>query len=154
MSLSQPDAIHRYCPIRDRALIAWSTAWAVAILVVFGLVAAIIPNPVFGRGLAPEPFAVAVWLVSAPLMGVVLATYFAPMPVGAPVALGTPVRRDGTTAGTRAASSPSLRSAAQRATRLPSSCSAPAAPPMSSGRSSRCSARYRSLFSQALWSGE
>jgi hypothetical protein len=100
VSLFSAGAAVRYCPIRDRALIAWSVVWTAFVLVVFGLVAAIIPNPIFGRGLAPEPFAVAVWLVSAPLMGVVMATYFAPMPAGAPVALGIPVRRDGTTAGT------------------------------------------------------
>jgi hypothetical protein len=50
--------------------------------------------------LAPEPFAVAVWLVSAPLMGVVMATYFAPLPAGVPVTLNAPAARDGTTAGT------------------------------------------------------
>jgi hypothetical protein len=72
----------------------------VAILAVYGLISAIIPNPIFGRGLAPEPFAVAVWLVSAPLMGVVMATYFAPLPAGVPVTLNAPAARDGTTAGT------------------------------------------------------
>jgi hypothetical protein len=100
VSLWQPDAALRYCPIRDRALIGWSLVWTAVVVLVFGLVTAIIPNPIFGRGLAPEPFAVAVWLVSAPLMGVVMATYFAPMPVGAPVTLGMPAGRDGTTAGT------------------------------------------------------
>ena len=90
----------RYRPFRDRSLIAWSVGWAVAILVVYGLVSAIIPNPVFARGSAPEPFAVAVWLLSAPLMGVVMATYFAPLPAAVAVALDPPARRDGTTAGT------------------------------------------------------
>ena len=91
---------NRYSPLRDRSLIAWSAGWTVAILAVYGLVAAIIPNPFFARGLAPEPFAIAVWLLSAPLMGVVMATYFAPMPAGVAVALDAPARRDGTTAGT------------------------------------------------------
>ena len=39
---------------------------------------AVIPNPVFGRQIPPEPFAIAIWLVSAPLMGLVAATYAAP----------------------------------------------------------------------------
>jgi hypothetical protein len=72
----------------------------VAILAVYGLVSAIIPNPIFGRGLAPEPFAVAVWLVSAPMMGVVMATYFAPLPAGVQFTLNASAARDGTTAGT------------------------------------------------------
>jgi hypothetical protein len=90
----------RYCPLQDRSLTVWSAGWTVAILAVYGLISAIIPNPIFGRGLAPEPFAVAVWLVSAPLMGVVMATYFAPLPAGVPVTLNAPAARDGTTAGT------------------------------------------------------
>ena len=65
----------------DRSLIGWSAVWTAAVLVVFGLSSAIIPNPVFGRGIPPEPFAVAVWLVSAPLMGLAIATYFAPPPM-------------------------------------------------------------------------
>ena len=94
-----------YCPIGDRALIAWSVAWTTVTLVAFGLVAAIIPNPIFARGIAPEPFAVAVWIVSAPLIGVVMATYFAPLPATAAVPLKTaPIqdaaRREGTTLGT------------------------------------------------------
>jgi hypothetical protein len=108
----QPPALAGYRPLEDRSLIAWSAAWTVAILAVYGVVSAIIPNPFFARGLAPEPFAVAVWLVSAPLMGVVMATYFAPLPAGIAVALepparndlpvgnDPPARRDGTTAGT------------------------------------------------------
>jgi hypothetical protein len=64
---------------------AWVTArfrmhllgWALLSLLAYGVVAAIIPNPVFGRQIAPEPFAVAIWLVSAPLMGFLGATYSA-----------------------------------------------------------------------------
>ena len=104
-----------YFPLRDRALIAWSAMWTLFVLVAFGLVTAIIPNSVFGRGTPPEPFAVAVWLASAPLIGVVMATYFAPTPAIGPFALGPAgpwgpsgssgpsvpgVRRDGTTLGT------------------------------------------------------
>ncbi len=74
--------------------------WALVALVVFGVTAAIIPNPIFGRGTPPEPFAIAVWLASAPLMGIVTATYFAPMPARGPVPLEQSARRDGTTLGT------------------------------------------------------
>jgi hypothetical protein len=99
------DGIAGYCPIRDRALIAWSAAWTVVTLAAFGLVAAIIPNPIFARGIAPEPFAVAVWIVSAPLIGVVMATYFAPLPAIAAVPLESAptqdaARREGTALGT------------------------------------------------------
>lgn len=62
-------------PLLDRRLIGWSVALTVVALVAFGVVSAIIPNPVFGRSIAPEPFAIAVWIASAPLMGIVLATY-------------------------------------------------------------------------------
>ena len=62
----------------DGRFIAWAIAWALVSLLAFGLVAAIIPNPVFGRQIPPEPFAMAVWLVSAPLMGLLGATYSAP----------------------------------------------------------------------------
>jgi len=89
-----------YCPLRDRSLVAWSAAWTLVVLGVYGVVAAIIPNPVFGRGLPPEPFAVAVWLVSAPLMGVLMATYLAPAPASSAQPLGPPAARDGTRLGT------------------------------------------------------
>ena len=52
--------------------------WTVASLLAYGLVAAIIPNPVFGRQLPPEPFAIAIWILAAPLMGFLGATYTAP----------------------------------------------------------------------------
>ncbi len=63
----------------DRRFFAWAVAWTAVSLVAFGLVAAIIPNPIFGRQIPPEPFAIAVWLVSAPLMGLLGATYTAGM---------------------------------------------------------------------------
>jgi hypothetical protein len=44
-------------------------------LVALGLVSAIIPNPVFGRTIPPDGFAIAVWLASAPLIGILLATF-------------------------------------------------------------------------------
>ena len=58
----------------DRRFFASVIAWSLVSLVAFGLIAAIIPNPVFGRQIPPEPFAIAVWLVSAPLMGLLGAT--------------------------------------------------------------------------------
>ncbi len=64
--------------IRDRRLLLWSAAWTVAALAGLGLTSAVIPNPVFGRSVPPEPFAYLVWLVSAPLMGVLAATYVVP----------------------------------------------------------------------------
>jgi len=93
----------------DGRFIAWAIAWALVSLLAFGLVAAIIPNPVFGRQIPPEPFAMAVWLVSAPLMGLLGATYSAPaipaatatrlMPLIIDLA-GDASHRQGTTLGT------------------------------------------------------
>jgi len=68
----------------DRRFVAWALAWGLGSLVVFGVTSAIIPNPVFGRQIPPEPFAVAVWLLSAPLMGLIGATYSAPRLAPAP----------------------------------------------------------------------
>lgn len=54
---------------------AWAVAWTAASLLAYGLVTAIIPNPVFGRQIPPQPFAIAIWLLSGPLMGIIVATY-------------------------------------------------------------------------------
>lgn len=89
-----------YNLLRDRALLAWSALWSVVAMIAFGLLTAIIPNPVFGRGIAAEPFAVAVWLASAPLIGAVMATYVAPLPPSAPAPLEPGSRRDGSAFGT------------------------------------------------------
>jgi hypothetical protein len=59
----------------DARLLAWTFVWGVVSLLALGFTSAIIPNPVFGRQIPPEPFAIQVWLFSAPLMGLVLATY-------------------------------------------------------------------------------
>jgi hypothetical protein len=52
--------------------------WAVLSALAYGLDAAIIPNPVFGREIPPASFAVVVWIVSAPLTGIIGATYSSP----------------------------------------------------------------------------
>ncbi len=91
----------------DRRFLAWALAWTAASLVAFGLVSAIIPNPVFGRQIPPEPFAYWIWLLSAPLMGLVGATYSAPIrnpaPASSPaifaLAAAPPETRNGSTLG-------------------------------------------------------
>lgn len=68
------------CPLlalRDRNLLVHAALWAIGSGLVFGIVSAIIPNPVFGRSVAPTTFAIWTWLLSAPLMGIVMATYTA-----------------------------------------------------------------------------
>jgi hypothetical protein len=102
------------CPVAavlgtiDRRFVLDAALWAAASLFAFGLVAAIIPNPAFGRQIPPEPFAIVVWFASAPLMGMLGATYSATAPSGslaqsAPLPVG-PVAgvagRDGTALGT------------------------------------------------------
>lgn len=47
-------------------------------VLVLGVPTAVIPNPFFIRMTPTEPFNVAVWLLSAPLIGLLLATYVAP----------------------------------------------------------------------------
>lgn len=47
---------------------------SVASLVLLGLVSAIIPNPLFARTIPPDGPAIGVWIASAPLMGILLAT--------------------------------------------------------------------------------
>jgi len=68
----------------DRRFLGWAVAWALGSLIVFGLTSAIIPNPVFGRQIPPEPFAIAVWVLSASLMGLIGATYSAPRVTSSP----------------------------------------------------------------------
>jgi hypothetical protein len=78
----------------DGRYLAVSAAAAVATLVGLGLVTAIVPNPVFGRQIPPEPFAIATWIASSVLAGLVIGTYLVPArPDGAatvPVPLGAP----------------------------------------------------------------
>ena len=102
------------CPVAavlatiDRRFVLHGALWTGASLLAFGLVAAIIPNPVFGRQVPPEPFAIAIWVATAPLMGLLGATYSAAAPSGstaesAPLLVGSAAAvagRDGTTLGT------------------------------------------------------
>lgn len=82
----------RLALLSDRRLLGWAIVWGVASLMTFGVVTAIIPNPVFGRQIPAEPFAIAVWLLSAPLMGLVMATYMVPPPAtaAAPLVVDAP----------------------------------------------------------------
>lgn len=69
------------CPlVIDGRFRVHALAWALVAFIGYGMVSAIIPNPVFGRQIPPEAFAIAVWLLSSPLIGIVGATYTAPMP--------------------------------------------------------------------------
>lgn len=69
------------CPlVIDGRCRVHALAWALVAFVGYGMVSAIIPNPVFGRQIPPEAFAIAIWLLSSPLIGIVGATYTAPMP--------------------------------------------------------------------------
>ena len=82
------------CPlVIDGRFRLHALAWALVALVGYGMVSAIIPNPVFGRQIPPEAFAIAVWLLSSPLIGIVGATYTAPMPAASarPIAFAQPL---------------------------------------------------------------
>src|SRR5438128_564329 len=59
----------------DRSFWLAMALGSAASLIGLGLLAAIIPNPVFGRLIPPDGAAIAVWIASAPLMGALLATY-------------------------------------------------------------------------------
>jgi hypothetical protein len=76
--------------VRDPRLLAAALPLGLVAFLAFGLVAAIIPNPVFGRTVPPTDASIAIWILSGPLMGIVLATYVVrprPVPAGAPMRL-------------------------------------------------------------------
>ncbi len=75
--------------VLDARYLAASAAAGLVGLVAFGLVSAIIPNPVFGRQIPPEPFAIAVWVASGLLMGLLAGTYLVPPPAVA-ASIGRP----------------------------------------------------------------
>jgi len=81
--------VRRLSWLADGRYLAWSAAAGVVGLVAFGLVSAIIPNPLFGREIPPEPFALVVWVTSGILMGLLAGTYLAPPPA-APADLAAP----------------------------------------------------------------
>lgn len=56
-----------------RWLIALASSVATAVLL--GWVTVLIPNPVFGREIAPTPWSYPVWIATAALSGMLLATY-------------------------------------------------------------------------------
>jgi hypothetical protein len=58
----------------DRRFWLLATLGTIASFVLLGLVSVIIANPVFTRTIPPDGAAIAVWIASAPLMGVLLAT--------------------------------------------------------------------------------
>ena len=64
----------------DRRFWIMAAAGIAALSLALGLPADLIPNPVFGRQIAAEPFAYAVWIASAVLGGLLLATYMAAAP--------------------------------------------------------------------------
>jgi hypothetical protein len=104
------------CPLAaallDRRFLLWTLAWTGVALVAFGLVSAIVPNPVFGRSVPPEPFAIVVWLVSAPLMGLLAATYMVP---AAPSGGARPLPLASVAAGTAAGATSTVPSIAAAA---------------------------------------
>lgn len=63
--------------LTPRFMVASALGTAAALLAL-GLPTAIIPSPFFTRMTPTEAFNVVVWLASAPLIGVLLATYIAP----------------------------------------------------------------------------
>jgi hypothetical protein len=72
----------------------WGTALvgSLGTLLLLGLPAALIPNPVFGRQIEAEPFAYAVWIASAALAGPLIADWLVPARPDA----GRDPHRDGT----------------------------------------------------------
>lgn len=58
--------------------LAVAVVGAAAVAVVIGLATVLIPNPVFGRDIAPVAWNYPVWIVAAALSGILLATYVRP----------------------------------------------------------------------------
>ncbi len=92
----------------DRRFVLHAALWSGASLLAFGVVAGIIRTRSRATD-SPAPFAIAVWLVSGPLMGLLGATYSAPVVPGAMAAGLMPlldgpadgaIDRRGTTLGT------------------------------------------------------
>jgi len=86
----------------DRRFWVFAILGTVASLTLLGLVSAIIPNPVFARMIPPDGPAIAVWIASAPLMGILIATSLAE-PAAASAATGRDLSGSGFTIGSLAA---------------------------------------------------
>ncbi|MBI3745218.1 MAG: hypothetical protein HY264_01580 [Chloroflexi bacterium] len=61
----------------DRRFWIAAIGGTIVALILLGVPSAVIPNPLFIRMTPTEPFNIAVWLASAPLVGLLLATYLA-----------------------------------------------------------------------------
>lgn len=69
------DSFRQLAATLDRRFWLAAAAGTVLVLLVLGVPSAVIPNPFFIRMTPTEPVNVAVWLASAPLAGLLLATY-------------------------------------------------------------------------------
>lgn len=83
-----PAALRRTFRAATLALRSWTPRQHVAALgfaVVFaallGIPTVLIPNPVFGREVPPQPWSYATWVLSSVLAGMLAATYVRPTPV-------------------------------------------------------------------------
>lgn len=81
------DALRSTLDARFWLVAALATAGALLLL---GVPTAVIPNPFFIRMTPTEPFNVVVWLVSAPLIGLLIATYVRPAHQGIGHVTGEP----------------------------------------------------------------
>jgi hypothetical protein len=79
-----PAGLARPRPTFDRRFWVVATAATVGTLLMLGIPTAVIPNPLFTRMTATEPASMITWLVSAPLIGLVVATDVARPAVGDP----------------------------------------------------------------------
>lgn len=77
------DSFRRLASTLDRRFGVAAAVGTIAALVALGIPSAVIPNPLFIRMTPTEPFNIAVWLASAPLVGLLLATYVSKGGVGA-----------------------------------------------------------------------
>jgi len=68
-------SLRRLTSTLDRRFWLAAAVGTFAALLALGIPSAVIPNPMFIRMTPTEPFNIAVWLASAPLAGLVLATY-------------------------------------------------------------------------------
>jgi hypothetical protein len=72
--------LSRVLPTLDRRFWGTAAAATAALVLVLGIPADLVPNPIFGRQIAAEPFAYVVWVASAALGGLLVATYLSRAP--------------------------------------------------------------------------